>query len=330
MSGPNGKTLSNGTLSLRFMQNAQRSKQQATVDLQRAVVRDEREWEVSKEVREAWGLSSSPRGQTKQAVTHETSYLPFLFPSLYTNGRLSDSESEPETSTSSLKISGRRTFSRGKEVAVSTSTGTASTHPEGEQEDGVPANAQPPETDEGSTAPHNARAVPPPGVLTGARAQRLTLQGRAGRSIAPGVPVLAMISAESSAAVGLDLRRARKVKESGVEVVETSATSHVSVASAAGIGRAGTVAGKGSLGFLRPAGVDSPAAGVNKPKKRGREEEGPKGLRETEGITEGGEKTSASNPHVSGVGEESQPLVKKKKKKQKKQAETTGITTPQS
>lgn len=56
-----GKSLSNGTMSLRFMQNALRSKQQTAVDLERAKVKDEAEWEVSKEVREAWGLSGSGR-----------------------------------------------------------------------------------------------------------------------------------------------------------------------------------------------------------------------------------------------------------------------------
>lgn len=56
-----GKSLSNGTMSLRFMQNALRSKQQTAVDLERAKVKDDAEWEVSKEVREAWGLSGSGR-----------------------------------------------------------------------------------------------------------------------------------------------------------------------------------------------------------------------------------------------------------------------------
>ena len=52
------KVLSNGTLSLRFMQNAQRAKQQAQVEAEQAKVKDEAEWEVSKEVRDAWGLTS--------------------------------------------------------------------------------------------------------------------------------------------------------------------------------------------------------------------------------------------------------------------------------
>ena len=59
MQKPTGKSLSNGTLSLRFMQNALRSKQQTAVELERAKVKDDAEREVSKEVREAWGLTSA-------------------------------------------------------------------------------------------------------------------------------------------------------------------------------------------------------------------------------------------------------------------------------
>lgn len=40
------------------MQNAQRAKQEQTVELQRAKVKDEAEWEVSRELKEAWGLST--------------------------------------------------------------------------------------------------------------------------------------------------------------------------------------------------------------------------------------------------------------------------------
>lgn len=54
------KTLSNGTLSLRFMQNAQRAKQEAQVEAEQAKVRDEAEWEIPQEVKEQWGIASSP------------------------------------------------------------------------------------------------------------------------------------------------------------------------------------------------------------------------------------------------------------------------------
>jgi hypothetical protein len=50
------KTLSNGTLSLRFMQNAHRAKNLAEVEAERATVKDDGQWEVSQEVKQAWGL----------------------------------------------------------------------------------------------------------------------------------------------------------------------------------------------------------------------------------------------------------------------------------
>jgi hypothetical protein len=40
------------------MQNAHRAKQLAEVEAEQAQVKDEAEWEVAKEVREAWGIGS--------------------------------------------------------------------------------------------------------------------------------------------------------------------------------------------------------------------------------------------------------------------------------
>jgi len=45
------KTLSTGTLSLRFMQNAKKAPQ---VQLEQAEVKDDNAWEVPKHVRDAW------------------------------------------------------------------------------------------------------------------------------------------------------------------------------------------------------------------------------------------------------------------------------------
>ncbi|TFK36063.1 hypothetical protein BDQ12DRAFT_699775 [Crucibulum laeve] len=102
-----GKTLSTGTLSLRFMQNAQRAKQLKEVELERAEVKDDGQWEVSKEVKEAWRVGS---GSTEMdAVIHEASYLPFLF-----------SESSATSNSSQYsgnRPKGRRVFNKkGEEV----------------------------------------------------------------------------------------------------------------------------------------------------------------------------------------------------------------------
>ena len=53
------KGISKGTLGLRFMQNALRAKQEAEVELERAKIKDEAEWEVSQEVKDAWGIGPS-------------------------------------------------------------------------------------------------------------------------------------------------------------------------------------------------------------------------------------------------------------------------------
>ncbi|KIK63549.1 hypothetical protein GYMLUDRAFT_71690 [Collybiopsis luxurians FD-317 M1] len=97
-----GKKLSNGTLSLRFMQNAQRAKQLKEVELEKAHVEDDGQWEIAKEIRDSWG----PPAESDSTVSYEQSYLPFLFPSLPASG---------STSVSPLP-KGRRVFKRGKEI----------------------------------------------------------------------------------------------------------------------------------------------------------------------------------------------------------------------
>ena len=67
-----GKTLSNGTLSLRFMQNAQRAKLQAQVEAEQAKVKDDAEWSVSQEVRDAWGLGASSSKQYVCSISVQT------------------------------------------------------------------------------------------------------------------------------------------------------------------------------------------------------------------------------------------------------------------
>ncbi|KAJ3510243.1 hypothetical protein NMY22_g16028 [Coprinellus aureogranulatus] len=103
-----GKTLSAGTLNLKFMQNAIRSQQIQAVELPRAQVKDDGEWEVSREVREAWGLlkkNGESSSQSKEVDVHEDSYLPFLFQA---------DDSEPSSSNG---YKGRRQFGKnGKEV----------------------------------------------------------------------------------------------------------------------------------------------------------------------------------------------------------------------
>ncbi|PIL25871.1 hypothetical protein GSI_11624 [Ganoderma sinense ZZ0214-1] len=105
-----GKTLSNGTLSLRFMQNAHRAKLQAQVESEQAKVRDDAEWSVPQEVRDAWGLGASSSKQEDDV--HEPSYLPFIF-------QLDKNEASESGSQADVRpaFRGRRTFNaKGKEV----------------------------------------------------------------------------------------------------------------------------------------------------------------------------------------------------------------------
>lgn len=56
----NSKTLSNGTLSLRFMQNAQRIKDNPEVKPDQATLADDAEWHVPQNVRDAWTSAGPP------------------------------------------------------------------------------------------------------------------------------------------------------------------------------------------------------------------------------------------------------------------------------
>ncbi|KAJ4488535.1 hypothetical protein J3R30DRAFT_3280620 [Lentinula aciculospora] len=108
-----GKQLSSGTLSLKFMQNAQRAKQLKEVELEKAHVEDDGQWEIAKEIRESWGLAES--SDISDTVSYESSYLPFLFPSIQTTSNTADCTPK-----------GRRVFKRGKEVKAATEPSTSS------------------------------------------------------------------------------------------------------------------------------------------------------------------------------------------------------------
>ncbi|KAG2363609.1 hypothetical protein BDR07DRAFT_899872 [Suillus spraguei] len=116
------KTLSTGTLNLRFMQNARRAQQLSGVDveLEKAHVKDEAEWEVAPEIRKAWGLADGVRASnsTSNDDLYERSYMPFLFPSdsetPSTGGEIGTPSSP--MSPSAVKFHGRRKFNKnGKE-----------------------------------------------------------------------------------------------------------------------------------------------------------------------------------------------------------------------
>lgn len=61
-------TISKGTLNLRFMQSAQRAKQELEIKSEdvELVIKDESHWEVSREVKEMWGITSEPTSSSSR------------------------------------------------------------------------------------------------------------------------------------------------------------------------------------------------------------------------------------------------------------------------
>ncbi|EKM52388.1 uncharacterized protein PHACADRAFT_211640 [Phanerochaete carnosa HHB-10118-sp] len=103
------KTLSNGLMNLRFMQNTQRAKEHAQDALEQAKIKDEADWEVSQEIKDAWGIGT-PLNASTSSVIHEPSYLPFLF--TYSTAGTSEGETR-------AKPKGRRSFNvKGKEAEM--------------------------------------------------------------------------------------------------------------------------------------------------------------------------------------------------------------------
>ncbi|KAI0043415.1 hypothetical protein FA95DRAFT_1498689 [Auriscalpium vulgare] len=93
-----GKTISAGTLNLRFMQNAERAKPGAQSQANtESTPPDESRWEVGQAVQDAWGASRPT------SVTYEASYLPFVY-------------APSSTAGDAPKLRGRRTWNkRGQE-----------------------------------------------------------------------------------------------------------------------------------------------------------------------------------------------------------------------
>ncbi|KAG9311123.1 hypothetical protein JVU11DRAFT_9035 [Chiua virens] len=114
------KTLSSGTLSLRFMQNARRAQHLPHLKPDQAHLKDDAEWEVAPEIRNAWHQSAY---RDEKAVTYETSYLPFLFPSLQDT----PAADAPSSLSPSYPLCprGRRVFNkRGEEITQQASSST--------------------------------------------------------------------------------------------------------------------------------------------------------------------------------------------------------------
>lgn len=62
------KTLSNGTLSLRFMQNLQRAKDSPEVKPDQPTLADDAEWYVPQNVRDAWSSAAAAAATTSPMI----------------------------------------------------------------------------------------------------------------------------------------------------------------------------------------------------------------------------------------------------------------------
>ncbi|KAF9526877.1 hypothetical protein CPB83DRAFT_816450 [Crepidotus variabilis] len=122
------KTISTGTLSLRFMQNAQRAKQLKEVELERAEVQDDGKWEVSQAIKDAWGLKEGEPSSSSQTIdVHEASYLPFIFTA---SGKGDADTSADANEVARQRLPGRRVFNkRGEEVPLNSSEADAESLP---------------------------------------------------------------------------------------------------------------------------------------------------------------------------------------------------------
>ncbi|KAG8907896.1 hypothetical protein FRB99_001755 [Tulasnella sp. 403] len=104
------RPLSNGTLALKFMQRkALASDDNARVELTKAKVVDEAEWDIGREIREAWGLANeqSSSSSTTPTVVYEASYMPFLKASPSKKRSNRDDSEEQEMTKSVSWTSGR-------------------------------------------------------------------------------------------------------------------------------------------------------------------------------------------------------------------------------
>ncbi|KAF8604348.1 hypothetical protein BDV93DRAFT_606043 [Ceratobasidium sp. AG-I] len=142
-------SLSNGTLSLRFMQRG--STQRVTTVS--AKVTDEAEWDIGPEARAAWGVTSGlGSGSTSQSssihVTRDDSYIPFMF-DRDTSGSTSRQDLKTESDVDQPEPGRRRIFRQGTEVTFEPPVKTdqkvaeeSESKDEGEAKDGIESSGQ--------------------------------------------------------------------------------------------------------------------------------------------------------------------------------------------
>lgn len=215
------KTLSTGTLNLRFMQNARRAQQLSGVDteLEKAHIKDEAEWEVAPDIRKAWGLvDGAPRGSNSDSNDdlYERSYMPFLFPSVSEMPGPAEGNGT-SSSLGGVKPKGRRKFNKNGEEL--------SKPPEVRSADVTVADVQPDETRKmkikSISSSNNSNTIAKPSKKLKDPASRVIYD---------------------NSNVGVDLRSGS---------LSSKYTSSTSVPK--------SISASGSNAFMKPAGVDEPS-----------------------------------------------------------------------
>ncbi|KAG8819577.1 hypothetical protein FRC17_010391 [Serendipita sp. 399] len=113
-------TLSNGLMSLKFMQRAAASTGEQPQEAERAKVTDDSEWYIARPVGEEIVVK-----QVDSNVTREASYIPFLYSSRASSSDEDNSvNASSKQSPSTFSFRGRRTFKDGEEKLVTTATTT--------------------------------------------------------------------------------------------------------------------------------------------------------------------------------------------------------------
>ncbi|KAJ7200528.1 hypothetical protein GGX14DRAFT_699612 [Mycena pura] len=278
------KTLSTSTLSLRFMQNAHRARNLAAVQLDRAAVKDDGEWEVAQEIRDAWGAETPAPAQ---AVSYEASYMPFLFDTAAPSAAAVVHEGHAPIAK------GRRAFKRGQEVA----------------DDSVVADAG-----AGAAAASGSNSVPPPPPRGAGKLRQISSQGGGsgvkkekdkGNGKVKTKSARDAVYNSAGASVGVDLR-AQKQKQMQTPEAESGLPPSTD----------GSVPSAAAPVFLKPAGVDAPPPRMNRVADT---DSGLDPAPETRTLT----RASAGKRErevKEGMDGES-PAKRKKKKKEKKDAE---------
>jgi len=147
-------SLSNGTLSLKFMQRAGAA---SKVEADKKALKDDSEWHAPEAVRQALGLQTDANGggSSQPAITYEASYLPFLFPSYHGQSTGSLSADSGSSLDQLPTITGRRKFKKNGEEVTAVETSTTN-----DAKDNLPADSSTRTRDELSDIPVESPPAP--------------------------------------------------------------------------------------------------------------------------------------------------------------------------